>query len=252
MTAIAPVGPSRRERWEARADWPLTIAALAFLVAYAWPIVDPTLDQPWRDVCRTVSLVTWLLFVGDYLLRLALSRTRKRFVVTHLLDLAVVRLPLLRPLRLLVLVRALGVLNRAAGSSLRGRVAVYVVGAAGLVVLVASLAVLDAERGHPGANIETFRDAVWWSFTTVMTVGYGDRFPVTDAGRVVAVALMVSGIALLGVVTASIASWLLERVAEAEEESQAATRRDVHLLSEQVRRPPQRDRAAARPRAHVG
>lgn len=66
-----------------------------------------------------------------------------------------------------------------------------------------------------------------WAMTTVTTVGYGDRFPVTETGRFVAGGLMLAGIALLGVVTASLASWLIERVAEVEEESQAATRGDV-------------------------
>ncbi len=70
--------------------------------------------------------------------------------------------------------------------------------------------------------------------TTVSTVGYGDRFPLTGTGRFVAAGLMLAGIALLGVVTASLASWLLERVAEVEEASQAATRRDVEELTAEV------------------
>ena len=54
-------------------------------------------------------------------------------------------------------------------------------------------------------------DAVWWSFTTMTTVGYGDHAPTTGLGRMVAVGLMLSGIALLGVVTANIAAWFIER-----------------------------------------
>ena len=68
---------------------------------------------------------------------------------------------------------------------------------------------LDAERSAPDASITTFGEAVWWTITTISTVGYGDRYPVTVEGRLVAATLMVAGIALLGVVTASIAagSW---------------------------------------------
>ncbi len=99
---------------------------------------------------------------------------------------------------------------------------------------VAALAALDAERGADGGNINSFGDALWWAMTTVTTVGYGDQFPVTPTGRFVAAGLMLAGIALLGVVTASLASWLIDRVAEVEEESQAATRRDVHELAEEV------------------
>ena len=223
-----------RERWEHGAEWPLTFAAVIFLAAYAWPILDPGLEPPWLAVCGFVTVTTWLLFALDYIARLALSVDRWQFVRTNLLDLAVIALPLLRPLRLLRLVMLLNVLNRRAGGSLRGRVAVYVAGATSLVLFVAALAVLDAERGAEDANIATFGDALWWAMTTVSTVGYGDRFPVTETGRLVAGGLMLAGIALLGVVTASLASWLIERVQQVEEESQAATRRDVAALTAEV------------------
>jgi voltage-gated potassium channel len=113
-------------------------------------------------------------------------------------------------------------------------VASFVVTGTGLVMFVASLAALDAERGHPDANIVTFKDAVWWSFATITTVGYGDHYPVTDAGRLIAAALMVCGIGLLGVVTGWLASWLIDRVSDAEEEAQTATRRDVADLAAEV------------------
>lgn len=93
---------------------------------------------------------------------------------------------------------------------------------------------LDAEQDHPGANITGYADAVWWASTTVTTVGYGDRYSVTGAGRAVAVALMVGGIALLGVVTATIASSLVARIAAADEVAQAATQQDVAALAAQV------------------
>lgn len=73
---------------------------------------------------------------------------------------------------------------------------------------------LDVEQSAPDAKILTFGDAVWWAVATITTAGYGDMYPVTTLGRVVAAALMMSGIAVLGVVTASIASWLVQRVEE--------------------------------------
>lgn len=224
----------RRDRWEEKADVPLTAAATLFLVAYAWPILDPDLPAPWPSACRLVTWTAWLLFAVDYLARLALSNDRLLFVRRNLLDLAAVALPLLRPLRLLRLVTLLSVLNHYVGRSLRGRIAVYVAGYTSLVVFVASVAVLDAERGHKGANLVTFGDALWWAITTVTTVGYGDHYPVTATGRFVAAGLMLAGIALLGVVTASLASWLLDRAAQAEEEIESATRRDIELLAAQV------------------
>jgi len=223
-----------RHRWEQAANWPLTAAAVIFLAAYAWPILEPNLARPWPYVCEILTSATWGAFAVDYAVRLTLSRSRWRFVRQNLLDLAIVTLPLLRPLRLLRLVTLLSVLNRTGGGSLRGRVAVYVAGSTVLVLFVASLAVLDAERGEAASNVATFGDAVWWAVTTVTTVGYGDQFPVTSTGRFIAGALMLCGIALLGVVTGSIASWLLDRVREVEEESQAATRHDVLVLSREI------------------
>jgi len=93
----------------------------------------------------------------------------------------------------------------------------YVASSAALLVFVGALAVLDVEQWAPDARITTFGDALWWATATITTVGYGDMYPVTAIGRLVATALMMSGIAVLGVVTASIASWLVQRVEDTAE-----------------------------------
>ena len=214
---------------------PLSVAALLFLVAYAWPILDVNLPVGLVRICQGTSVVVWLVFVVDYTVRVVLSRDRSRFVRTHLLDLGVVLIPVLRPLRLLALVRVVGALDRKAGGALRGRVAGYIVVATSLVIFIASLAVLEAERASPRSNIRTFADALWWSIETVTTVGYGDHYPVTAIGRVVAVGLMLAGIGLLGVVTASLATYLIERVSQVEAQSRAATQGDIEGLTAEVR-----------------
>ena len=224
----------RRHRWERASEWPLTATAVVFLAAYAWPILDPGLSSVWVTVCRFVTWAAWAAFALDYVVRLALSRRRLAFVRANLLDLAVIALPLLRPLRLLRLLVLLSAINRHARTSLRGRVIVYAAGTTVLVLFVSSLSMLDAERGAEGANIIDYGDAIWWAATTVTTVGYGDRFPTTGTGRLIATGLMLGGIALLGVVTATLASWLVQRVSEVEEASQAATRRDVEALAAEV------------------
>lgn len=239
---------ARRIRWERAGEWPLTVAALVFLLAYAWPILDPGLPETVVMTTEVLAWTAWAAFAVDYAVRLGLAEHRTRFVRTNLLDLAVVLLPLLRPLRLLRLITLLAVLNRKAGGSLRGRVSVYVGGAAVMTMFVAALAVLDAERGAEGATIDGFGDAMWWAATTVTTVGYGDRFPVTPEGRLVAVGLMLAGIALIGVITATLASWLVERVQEIEDTARAATSRDVQELRDEVARL----RAALGPRLDEG
>jgi voltage-gated potassium channel len=225
---------SRVARWEQRTEWPLTVTALLFLIAYAVPILDTRMSAGSQTACHVVVLIAWVVFGIDYLARLTLAQRRWSYWWRHLHDLAVLALPVLRPLRLLRVLMLLRALNRTGAASLRGRIAIYVSAGTVLLLFCASLTVLDAERGHAGANITAFPDALWWSATTITTVGYGDRFPVTAEGRSVAVGLMLGGIALLGVVTASIASWLVQRVSETEESAQAATRADIRALLAEV------------------
>lgn len=242
-TRQADSGTPLRERWEAAGDWPLTIVALIFLAAWAWPVIDPQLPKPWPAVLTDVTWFAWAVFVLDYLVRLALAEDTRDFVRRNLLDLAVVVLPVFRPLRVLRLVKLLSVLNRHAGTNMRGRAALYVGLATPLVLFVGSVAVLQAERGARGSNIESFGQAFWWSIVTITTAGYGDHYPVTFAGRVVAVGMMLCGIALLGVVTAYLASWLIQGVVEETTEEVAVeaevgelvTRQQVQHLIDEVR-----------------
>lgn len=202
------------ERWERRSEVPLILLAVAFLVAYAWPVLDPRLEPDLRTVLGAVTWTVWGAFAVDLVARLALAEDRAEYAVRHWYDVALVVLPLLRPLRLLRLVALIRILDRSASSSLAGRVLVYVAGAATLAVGLGALAVLDAERDATEPNITTFGDALWWAATTVTTVGYGDRYPVSTEGRVVAVVLMGVGIGVMGAVIASVTSFILARVEE--------------------------------------
>ncbi|GAB2734386.1 potassium channel family protein [Sinomonas soli] len=201
------------ERWERVSEWPMIGAALVFLAAYSVQVIAD-LPASMSAVPEDLIWATWAVFGIDYLAKLWLAPSRGRWFLWHLHELVILTLPALRPLRLLRLVTVLHVFRSRAGAALRGRLLTYVVGSAAMLLYCGALAVLDAEENTPGANIRTFPDALWWAFTTVTTVGYGDRYPVTDVGRVAAVVLMLAGIAVLGVVTASIASWLVEAVAK--------------------------------------
>ncbi len=225
----------RLQRWEKITEWPLTAVALVFLAAYAIPIAMPESPIWVAALCENLVWATWALFAADYVVRLVLSPHKWTFIASNLLDLAVVALPLLRPLRLVRLLALLSILNRTSTQQLRGRVVTYTAGATVLLLVVGALAITDAERGQPGANITTLGDGFWWAVTTMATVGYGDRYPVTPTGRFIAVALMVCGIALLGVVTATIASWLVQRVSEVTQREESATRSQVEKLQDEVR-----------------
>jgi voltage-gated potassium channel len=231
--APTPSTHVRRRRiraWLNHTDWVLAGIAVLFLLAYAWPILQPELGRSWKQVCAAVQFAAWLVFLLDYGVRLWAARDRRRYFTRHLLDLLIVALPALRPLRLLRLVVLFRVLNRRAAATLQGRVPLYVSISAGTLVVCAALAVLDAERSAPSSNIKTFGDALWWAIVTVTTVGYGDHFPVTLQGRFVAGGLMIGGVALIGVVTASFAAWFIGRVRREEQEAEAATRNDLEQI----------------------
>jgi voltage-gated potassium channel len=233
MTAEASGRAALRRRWEKATNWPLMVAAVIFLAAYALPVLDPNLPTWLLDVCRWLSWITWGIFVVDLVVRLTLADKRLRYLGRHWYDLLVILLPLLRPLRLLRLIPLLSVLNRRAQTGLRGRVAIYVAGGASLLAFCAALAVLDVERSSPDANITDFGDAIWWAGSTMATVGYGDHYPVTGIGRLVGFGLMVGGIALLGTVTATLASWLVETV-EAEKEQAGDLQATIQRLEAKV------------------
>ncbi len=225
---------TRLERWNTATELPLVGVALIFIIAYAWDVIGDLHGRA-DDVAQTVIWATWGIFGVDYLVQLVLASRRWHWFYTHLFDFFIVALPVLRPLRLLRLVILWTVLQRVAAASLRGRVVMYVLSSGTLLVFIAALAVLDVERHASGANIRNFGEALWWAFVTITTVGYGDFTPVTAAGRLVAVGLMIAGVALLGVVTATLASWLVSRVAVAEETGDTVTRAHLDSLSVEIR-----------------
>ena len=217
-----------QQRYRDLAEWPLMGTALIFLGAYAWQVIGPV-EGSGADWLETVLWLTWGIFALDYAANLWLAKARRHWFLWNLHELLIVALPVFRPLRLLRLVTLLSVLHRTIGETLRGRVATYVAASAALLVRVGALAVLDVEQSAPDAKILTFGDALWWAITTITTVGYGDMYPVTATGRMVAAALMMSGIAVLGVVTASIASWLVQRVEESTEAAAESAEEPVRV-----------------------
>lgn len=223
-----PAGASPRQRWERRAEGPMLALSVLFLLLYAWSCLRA--GSTAVHLADVGMWVVWACFAVDYLVRLALAEDRGRWFTRHLLELALVVLPMFRPLRILRLVSVLVVAQRFSASSMRVTVAVYTAFSSVLVLLVGALTIYSAERGAPGGGIGTFWDALWWSVVTVTTVGYGDISPVTLEGRFTAALLMLGGIALLGVVTATVASWLVQQVAGDAGAGEAA--RDAELLAE--------------------
>ncbi|GAA2205088.1 potassium channel family protein [Streptomyces bangladeshensis] len=202
---------SRARRWESRTGLPLAVASLVYLASYAVHVLAPGLPAPVRLALRALQLLVWLLFAIDYGVRWRLSGTGLRFVRRHWLDTVVVLLPLMRPVRM---VKTYETVERRHGRPrlpLHARVIVYAGLSALLLGFAGALAVYRQEHGAPHATIRTFGDSVWWTCSTLATVGYGDVAPVTPWGRTIAVGLMACGLALLGAVTGSFSSLLLQR-----------------------------------------
>ncbi|MGW7069662.1 potassium channel family protein [Streptomyces sp. NPDC054855] len=208
---------SRQARWENRTEAPLAVASVLYLTAYAVLVLASGLPPAWRGVCLAVLLMAWAAFAVDYAVRWRLSGQGPRFVRAHWLDTLVLVLPLLRPLRVVHVYEAVQRRRGRPRLALHARVVTYAGLSALLLGFTGALAVYQQEHAAPGATIRTFGDAVWWTAATLSTVGYGDVAPVTPMGRLVAVGVMLGGLAMLGAVTGSFSSWLLQVFAREDE-----------------------------------
>jgi voltage-gated potassium channel len=194
------------EWWTKLSPTFLQVLGIVFLAGYAWPIINPNLSPALHSLCNWTLFIIWILFAIDYFARLSVAKDKKLFVRKNLLDLAAVALPFLPLLRAIRALAAVTVMSRRNRGSRSQQVTTSVVTLAFATWFVAGLAVTEAERLVDGANIQGVGDGWWWAITTMATVGYGDTYPVSTQGRIVGTALMIMGVALLGTITASIAS----------------------------------------------
>lgn len=207
-------GPAYR-RFSDLTDGPLTVLAFLLVPILVIPLAL-RLPAGVMGALNAVDVVIWALFVVEFGAKLYLARHRWVFIRTHVPDLILVVIPFLRPLRATRILRGIRAVSGAGKALdhlsrlLRHRGLNYVLLLVVVLVFLAAGFELSVERHALRSNIHTFPDALWWAVTTITTVGYGDRFPVTAAGRGIAVVLMVGGIALFGIVTATLASYFTE------------------------------------------
>lgn len=197
---------------------PMLVLAIIFLAAFVVGYL-PNASPDLRERAQLVSDVVVVLFAVELLVRVAVAENRLKYLVSRWLDVLIVVVPFLRPLRVLML---LPILARSAAGLRRvmGRFrGAYVVVIAVATVLAAAGLVLFFEAQEADGSIQTFSDALWWAITTITTVGYGDTYPVTPEGRAIAAALMIVGIALFGVLTAGVAAYFVESSAQEEDNS---------------------------------
>lgn len=204
----------RRHRWVAlTAPW-LAILGFLFVAAYTIWVLAPEVIDDWRWVFNAVFIITWLAFLADFVLRLVLTPKGERWRYTwqHPIEFLSVIIPVFRALRAVTLLRHIPALQRRTADTVRANFVITAVVYAAMYVFFIALATLQAERDAAGATITNFGDALWWAVVTLTTVGYGDTYPVTALGRTWAVFLMVGGIAIVGVASATVISVLNERL----------------------------------------
>ena len=198
------------EKWEKRSTIPLAALALVYLGLYAVEVLGNEDAVTLFDLIL-ISDIIWGVFIVDFVARLLLHDNKAKFLKSNVIELIGLLLPFFRAFRMLRVVIAIGFLTRAA-KSLQGRINIYIGVILPILIFTCSLGVYEAEHMAPGASITNYGDALWWAFVTITTIGYGDYYPITFEGRAIAVLLMLSGLALVSVITVSFASWFLDRM----------------------------------------
>ena len=191
-------------------NWILTFLAISFLIAYSYPAFVTNVSSSSQSILDAVQWVSWIAFAADLLFGIYKSSDKVNFLKKHPLEILAVALPFLRPLRLLRFI-SFGTLvfeKVKLGKSIA--ITFKVIVNAFFLTYLAGIEITMAERGKPGATIESIGDGFWWAITTLTTVGYGDIYPTTTEGRLIAVGLMVSGICVLGFISATVAAWFVK------------------------------------------
>lgn len=236
-------GSEAYERFSTAVDGPMAVLTVVWLPVLIVPLVV-SVHGSVAAALEAVDYTIWALFAVEYLVKLCLTPSRSQFVRTHLLDLLVVAVPVFRPLRAARLVRLIR-LSRVGAVLVTGlgrlrailthRGLHFVLLGAVLIVFAGAALELGFERNAHGSNIHGYADALWWAVVTVTTVGYGDRYPVTSAGRGVAVVLMLVGIGLIGVLTATVASFFVQQNQDDTEDRLAAVESQLGRIESLLR-----------------
>ncbi|BDQ11689.1 potassium channel family protein [Sediminibacterium sp. TEGAF015] len=200
----------------------LVIIILSIYVLLALTI-DTFFQLP-KEVSRTLNIldnIICIVFLIDFCIQLYKSENKLKFLKWGWIDLisSIPTLDIMRAGRMLRLIRLLRILrafrstknlvhyifkNKTKGALTSASIIAV------LMIIFSSVAILQFET-NTNSNIKTAEDAIWWSYVTITTVGYGDKFPVTTEGRIIAAILMTVGVGLFGTFTAYLASWFLEQ-----------------------------------------
>ncbi|MDO9355061.1 MAG: ion channel [Solirubrobacteraceae bacterium] len=207
---------TRADKAEKRFEWPLIVAAVLVIPTIA--LEQSTVSEPWDALASVLNWGIWLVFTAELVTMLWLTPNRWRYLRDHPLDVAIVLLtpPFLpasmqaarvfRLLRLLRLLKTAALLRRLLSvEGIRDAAVLAVV-----IVIAGGTAFAAVES--PEQRLSSW-DGIWWAVTTVTTVGYGDITPMTDAGRVIGMTVMLVGIGFVALVTGAAAERFIKGAA---------------------------------------
>ena len=223
-------GEKNLAAWEERSSTPMFVASVLYLLAFAAPIMSTRIQEPYDAYLNIIQMILWGLFAADYCIRLYLAPRRLYFITHNLMNLAIVLLPAWR------IVSFLSMIYMTANRQYKrlSELAVKLFGYTAIFIIMFALSIYSVESSEPGAMIRDLPTAYWWMFTTLTTVGYGDVYPVTGIGRVIAVIVMLYGGGLVAVATGALASWIIEKFGGREEQEYPATKADVDDLRQEI------------------
>ena len=210
------------DKFSAAMQIPMLVLTVIMVPILIIPFVWTSGAKKYGGLLDSIDYFIWAVFLVEYLIRVSLAPSRAIFIRKNIPDLVVVAVPFLRPFRIITSLRTIKLLRLArlgafadggvkkTKKSLHARVGTYTAVLAGTILLLTSVVVLSLESGAPHATIRTFGDALWWGICTMTTVGYGDKVPVTPGGKAIAVVLMLTWVAVYGVLAASMAAFFIK------------------------------------------
>ncbi|WP_253251108.1 potassium channel family protein [Vibrio mediterranei] len=199
------------------------------------------------DILRYADTAICFVFLSDFFIRFYQASNKVRFMKWGWVDLlsSIPMVDAFRYGRIVRVVRVLRIMRAVRSTKLiisylfrkRMQGTFSLVSAVSiLLVTFGAIAILQLEKGVEGSNIQSAGDAIWWAFVTITTVGYGDFYPTTYEGRIIAGVLMIAGVGLFGTFTGFVASWFLEED-EDKQDNHAVTnlRNEVLELKDEIR-----------------
>ena len=198
------------------------------------------------QVLEWADTAVCLVFLIDFLVQLFKAQSKLQYLKWGWIDL-VSSIPTIGMLRWGRLVRVVRIMRLLRGVKSAKTIAEYLTARradsafaaaafiAMLTVVLSSVAVLHFERDAASANIKTAEDALWWACVTITTAGYGDRYPVTTEGRIVAVIAMTAGVGLFGTFTAFVAKWFIQPRDQQREDQLQSIQETLQRLEAQLR-----------------